>query len=307
MLPKLVGLLCALCILAPAGESYAQYSVPSQASSADETELIIATGRPPAEVPKKKSLPWEVGASLNFITSAASLGNKKLAFTDVMLLRLHALMSLGRYDLFMGSDVLPKQPSYTNELVWQGALAGVRTTLGDKNSAWIRGQGGPQLDRNGYWFSAEAAAQYRLALQKVLFFESSLGWSHTQLNFKNDVDRFFFLEEVFTQVGIAIRDPRKGEFAVWLTFDYYLPVLGGPDKDDPDPLSGNALDPQPRVNLHVGALGAVTRNVDLFVEYSILDRGDLEDPMTTLPILHAGFDQKQIVFGFMRHFGGNRP
>ena len=303
---KLAALLCALSILASAGDSYAQFSVPSQASSADEGELLIAIGRPPVEKPKEKSLPWEVGSSLGFITSAASLGDKKLAFTDVVLLRLHALMSLGRYDLFVGNDILPKQPSYTNELVWQGALAGVRTTLGEKNSAWIRGQAGPQLDRNGYWLSAEAAAQYRLALQKELFVETSLGWSHTQLSFKEDVERLFFVEEVFAQVGVAIRDPKDGKFALWLTFDYYVPVLSGPKKGDPDPLTGGALDPQPRVNLHIGVLGGVTRNVDLFVEYSILDRGDLELARTTLPILHSGFDQKQILFGFMRHFGRER-
>lgn len=299
---KLVGLLCALATLTFAGEARAQYSVPSQASSADESELLIATGRPPPVIAKEPSLPWEIGASLNFLTSD-NLGMERLEFTDLVLLRLHALMSLGRYDLFMGSDVLPKQPSYTNELVWQGALAGMRTTLGEKNAAWIRAQGGPQLGRDGYWFSAEAAAQYRYALQRELFFESTLGWSHSQLSFKEDVDRLFYVEEVFTTVGLALRDPRHGKFAVWLNFDYYLPVLSGPDVNNPDPLTGNALDPQPRVNFHVGALGAITKTVDLFVEYSILDRGDLENRATTLPILHRGFDQKEIIFGFMRHFG----
>ena len=35
---------------------------------------------------------------------------------------------------------------------------------------------------------------------------------------------------------------------------------------------------------------------------ALLDRGDLEDGLTTLPILNGGFDQKQILFGFMRRF-----
>ena len=298
-----IALLCALGSLSFARESLAQYSVPSQASSADESELLIATGRPPVIAKDDPSLPWEVGASLNFLTSAPSLGGEKLDFTDLMLLRLHALVSLGRYDLFMGSDVLPKQPSYTNELVWQGALVGMRTSLSEKTAAWIRAQGGPQLGRNGYWFGAEAAAQYLYALQRELFFEATLGWSHSQLNFKEDVDRFFYVEEVFTTIGLALRDPRKGKFAAWLNFDYYLPVLSGPDLNNPDPLTLGALDPQPRVNFHIGALGAITKTVDLFVEYSILDRGDLENATTTLPILHRGFDQKEIIFGFMRHFG----
>ena len=105
---KFIALVCALGTLPFTRESQAQYSVPSQASSADESELKIATGRPPVIAKDDPSLPWEVGASLNFLTSAPSLGGEKLAFTDLMLLRLHALVSLGRYDLFMGSDVLPK-------------------------------------------------------------------------------------------------------------------------------------------------------------------------------------------------------
>ncbi len=300
----LAALLSLLVTLAFTATSHAQYSVPSQASSVDSDEILIATGIiKSAPEKKERSLPWEIGASLNFLTSAPSLGGEQLAFTDVMLLRLHALMSLGRYDLFMGGDLLPKQPSYTNELVWQGALVGMRTSLGESSAAWVRAQGGPQLGRNGYWLNAEAAAEYRYALQRELFFESSLGWSHSQLSFKEDVDRLFFVEEVFTKVGLALRDPRRGKFAVWLNFDYYLPVVSGPGPDDADPLTGASLDPQPRVNVHLGALGAITKTVDLFVEYSILDRGDLEDPTTTLPILHRGFDQKQIIFGFMRHFG----
>ena len=300
----LVGLLV-LVGLAPA--SYAQYSVPSQASQADsESVTMIVDDRKPPQIAVDEKLKWELGASLNFITSDPSLGDTKLSFTDVMLLRLHTLITLGRYDLFFGTDILPKQPSYTEELVWQGALAGIRTTLGKSASVWVRGQGGPQLGREGYWLNAETAVKYHYALQRELFFETSLGWSHSQLSFKDEVDRFFFVEEVFTQVGLALRDPRRGKFAAWLTFDYYLPVLGGPANDDPDPITGASLDPQPRVNVHIGALGAITDNVDLFVEYSILDRGDLEDRRTTLPILHAGFDQKQLIFGFMRHFGRDR-
>ena len=107
-------------------------------------QLLASESQKPY-IAKDSRIPWEIGASLNFITTSEdSLGGEELAFTDVMLLRLHALVSLGDYELFAGSDVLPKQPSYTNELVWQGALAGVRASFGTSWSAWLRAQGGPQ-------------------------------------------------------------------------------------------------------------------------------------------------------------------
>ena len=47
----------------------------------------------------------------------------------------------------------------------------------------------------------------------------------------------------------------------------------------------------------------VSKSVDLFAEVSVLDRGDLDAPATTLPILGGGFDQNRFVFGFNRRFG----
>lgn len=306
---KLIGFLAASLVLgAWAATAHAQYSVPSQASrSGSDDAMEIASS--PIEMVKRKppALPWELGASLNFVTSEESLAGEKLAFTDVMLLRLHALVSLGRFDVFAGTDILPKQPSYTNEHVWQGSLAGFRTNIDKNISVWARGQGGPQLDKAGFWASADAAAQYRYELQDVLFFESSLGFAHTHLFFKEDVGRKYFLDEVFTTVGLALRDPDHGKFGVWLNFDYYYPIFSRPTNGNPDPVTLGSIDPQPRVNMHLGALGAITDNVSLFVDYSILDRGDLETANTTLPVLNTGFDQRQIIFGFMRHFGrGNR-
>ncbi len=277
----------------------AQYSVPSQASQTESQRAVEVSessdGMTMILPEEKKKIPWEMGVSLNFITSEPSLGDKSLVFTDLMLLRLHTLVALGTFELFAGSDILPKQPSYTDELVWQGSLAGVRTTFGSDISAWARGQVGPQLGKNGQWYSGDAAVEHHYALQKMLFVDSSLGWSHTQLVYKDDTANASYTDELFTRVGLSFRDPRKGLFAAWANVDYYLPIV-----------HDAGLDPQPRVNMRLGALGAVTRNVDLFIEYSILDRGDLEDPATTLPALGGGFDQNTLILGFMRHFGPKR-
>jgi hypothetical protein len=243
---------------------------------------------------------------VNFLTSAPSLGGEELEFTDLVLLRLHGLIGLGdSAELFVGTDVLPKQPSYTDELAWQGSLLGVRAKLDKNFSAWARASGGPMLGREGYWVSGDAAVSYRMALEKFIFFESSLGWTHTQLFFDRDTEDPFYVEEVFTKWGLALRD-RKGRLGAWLSFDYVYPVVSDPDLGAPDPVSGGALDPQPRVNFHLGTIVGISKTVSLFVEWSILDRGDLENPFTTLPFLNTGFDQRQLLFGFIRRFG-NKP
>lgn len=296
------------------GQAEAQYSVPSRASSSkkkskskrpppspsqdsDDRRETMTTGEMVMPDPEKDELlPWEIGVSLNFITSEPSLGGEKLEFTDLMLLRLHTLFSFSSFDLFAGADILPKQPSYSDEHPWQGALMGVRTTFADNFSAWTRAQGGPLLGRNGYWAGGDLAVEHHLDLQKFLFVDTSLGFSHTHLLYDEDDGNNYMSDEVFTRIGLSVRDPKRGLFATWLNFDYYYPVHGSPD----------AIDPQPRVNMRLGALGAVSKSVDLFIEFSILDRGDLEDLRTTLPILNGGFDQQTLIMGFMRHFGPER-
>ena len=44
------------------------------------------------------------------------------------------------------------------------------------------------------------------------------------------------------------------------------------------------------------------KNWDLFAEFAIVDRGDMENPATRLPIMDGGFDQQQILLGVTRHF-----
>ncbi len=270
--------------------AWAQYSIPSEAASPARSGS--ARQKIHKEIVREQG--WDIGASLNFLTSDESLGGEDLKFTDLVLLRVHGLISLGRrMEIFAGADFLPKQPSYTDELEWQGGLAGGRVALGEDFAVWLRASGGPQLADSGWWMAADTAAQYKLELEKVLFFEAQLGWAHTQMFFDEDPGEAVWLDEVFTQFGIALRD-KGGHFGAWINFDYYYPVLSNPDA---------LLDPQPRVNFHLGGLVGVSETVDLFVEWSILDRGDLEDPTTILPLLRGGFDQKQLLFGFMRRFG----
>ena len=297
----------ALAAIAGTRTARAQYNVPSQASG--EAQSLEIAGDGERGGPERPGLPigWELGASLDFMTSDPSLGEAKLKFTDVVLFRAHGLLALGkRSELFAGVDLLPKQPSYTDEHVWQSALLGARYRINDSFSAYLRGQGGPGLGHDGYWLVGEAALQYRLDLaENTLFWESALGGTYTQLFPDEPVDRAFWQTELLARSGIAVRE-KRGFFATWLSFTFQFPLVGRPEPDAPDPGSGRALDPQTRVGVALGMVLGVSRTRDLFIEASILDRGDLEDPTTTLPILSGGFDQNRIAFGFNRRFGARR-
>jgi hypothetical protein len=280
----------------------AQYNVPSQARSDELKSLEIASEDPDRPRRKGRSLGWELGASLDFMTSDPTpastdpdLATRKLKFTDVALFRVHGLLALGRRaELFTGVDLLPKQPSYSDELVWQSALLGARYRFCAPWSAYVRAQRGPGLGRDGYWLIGEAAAQLRRELaEKMLFWESALGGTYTQLLPDEPADPLWQVE-LLAQSGIALRE-KKGIFATWLAFTFHFPLA-----------SDRALDPQTRVGLSFGTVLGVSKSVDIFVELSVLDRGDPDDPRTRLPILGGGFDQNRIVFGFNRRFGARR-
>lgn len=299
-----VGLLVVLVVLGLPAIAAAQYNVPSQATG-DSSRMILIAEDPPPEKAEKVDLGWEFGASLDFLTRDRAPGEPALKFTDVVLFRVHTLLAIGKStEVFAGIDLLPKQPSYTDDLAWQGALLGTRATLGKNLSAYLRGQVGPGLDRDGYWTMGEAAVQARVLLaERVLFWESTLGGTYTQLFPDRPLGRSYWQTELLAQTGIAIRE-KRGHFASWLTFGFHFPLAGRP-RPDGDPMV-RALDPQTRVGVQLGMLLGVTKSLDLFFELSILDRGDLEDPQTTLPILAGGFDQNRVLFGFNKRFGTRR-
>jgi hypothetical protein len=285
---------------------WAQYSVPAEATSGQR----VGSARSKVHDELVRAAGWEVGASLNFITSDGlgylggdpTVADRRLKFTDVVLLRLHGLWSVaGSLELFAGTDIVPKQPSYTDELIWQGSSAGVRYGFSNSIAWWARGHGGPQLGRAGYWAGAETAVQYKQALEEVLFWETDLGVNYGRLLFDDDFGAAYWQTEILAKSGIAIREP-KGYFGAWLSFAFHFPVASHPGRDDIDPMTDPFLDPQTRVGMQLGALIGISRTVDLFMEWDILDRGDGIAPETTLPVLNGGFDQKQLIFGFMRRF-----
>jgi hypothetical protein len=287
----------ALVIITATRVAHAQYNVPAQVSGDSRERVVIATGDPAHAPDAKTPIGWELGGSLDFLTSDPTLAGKPLKFTDVVFFRAHGLVAIGKHlELFAGTDLLPKQPSYTDELAWQGALAGARMIVGNA-SVYARGQFGPLLERTGWWSGGEAAAQYRYDLaEQTLWWESTLGGTYTQLFPEHLHPRPLWQTELLAQTGIAVRD-KKGLAATWLSFAFHFPLASQP---------AAVLDPQTRVDVYLGIVLGVTRTLDLFMEVSILDRGDFDNPATTLPILAGGFDQHRLVFGFNRRFGERR-
>ncbi|MDB4958546.1 MAG: hypothetical protein JWO36_6115 [Myxococcales bacterium] len=301
---------CLVIWLVGARLAHAQYNVPSQASGESRTQLIAGDTAPATSTSPstETSVPigWELGASLDFMTADLGPGARKVKFTDVVLFRLHGLVAIGkRLELFGGADLLPKQPSYTDELIWQGALLGARFRFGDTLSGYARAELGPNLGRDGHWLVGESAVQYKRDLaEQALFWESTLGATYTQLSLAPPITKRFWQTELLAQSGLAVRD-KKGTLATWLLFTFHFPLVSRPTSANPDP-TGRSIDPQTRVDVSLGMLIGISKSLDIFAEWSILDRGDVEDPRTTLPILSGGFDQQRILFGFNRRFGERR-
>ena len=249
----------------------------------------------------------EVGGELHFLTSyGGGLGDGALHFTDVMVARAHARYALGGVaEIFGGVDVLPKQPSDTDELVWQGADLGVRIGVGARLAAWARIAGGPLLADAGYWGGADAGLMGRTSVDETIAFQGAIGGSVTPL-FVADGDGTAWLAETVVRGDTILRAP-NGVFAAWIGCALAVPVAHA---DAPAVPGGMDMDPQTRVDVHLGMVYAMVDSWDLFTELSWIDRGDRDAPATTLPMLEGGFDQRQILFGVTRRFDftphGNR-
>lgn len=109
-----------------------------------------------------------------------------------------------------------------------------------------------------------------------------------------------FLTEVAVTGSALFREP-TGHWGSWIGIGYALPIHAS----GTDPTTGQEVDPQPRLDFHIGTVVSIKR-WDLFADLSVVDRGDLAAPATRLPILDGGFDQRQILFGVTRHIASSK-
>ena len=238
---------------------------------------------------------WDVGGELRLITSDQGLGGgPALKLSDVGLVRARIRATASRrIETFGALDVLAKQPSYTDELVVQGATFGVKVAVSRKWALSTQLTGGPTLDDSGYWGGGGTAMIYRAHPDETLSFQVSAGASATALSL-DDTGEDPWLTEVSTGGMIMIHSP-NGWFGMWLGAGLNVPVV-----------HSDGLDPATRLDLTIGTVYAVVDDWDIYVEAGISDRGDAGHPATQLPILDGGFDQRTLVIGVTRRFQGKR-
>lgn len=239
----------------------------------------------------------EVESSFRFVTAPESNltadDDGELRFTDVGIFHAGARYSFARrFEVAAGVDLLAKQPSYLDEPAFDGADLGFRYSLGKNWALWAGGGGGPLLDDAGAWGDAAAGLQARTSIDETIRFQASAGVSGTRLFMGEDSGRPWFTELV--SHGEALLRTPRGEVAGWLGVDYRVPLAD---------IDGTVqIDPKVRLNFQLGFMLGYVNKWDLYMIYAVVDRGDIEEPDTTLPILDGGFDQSQIIFGAARRF-----
>jgi len=240
----------------------------------------------------------ELTAAMRFVTSEPSLGGEALRFSDVGLFDLAGRWSLlRRLEISASVTLLPKQPSYTDEKPWQSVGVALRTPLGKHAALAISGGGGHLMAHEGMWTREALTLEWRKPIADVLSFGISGGLDGLALTAPRAKSAFF--SEVAVSTSALFREP-SGHWGGWVGIGYAVPVT----EQGTDPTTGLEVDPQPRLDFRIGSVLSLVPKWDLYAEYAIVDRGDLSNAATRLPILDGGFDQHQIVFGVTRHLEG---
>jgi hypothetical protein len=238
----------------------------------------------------------ELTGDMKFVMADATPNGAALKFTDLALFDLVGRWSLfGKLELSGSVDFLPKQPSFTDERPWQSAGGAVRAPLGSQAAITLSGGGGHLLDHTGMWSREALALEWKKPIApEFLAFDIQGGVDGITLSAPRSHGAE--ITELSVQTTALFHTPH-GECGAWVGIGYAIPV----QSSGLDPTTGMALDPQPRLDFHAGAVLAIEKTWDLFADFAVIDRGDLANAATRLPILDGGFDQKQIIFGVTRH------
>jgi hypothetical protein len=276
------------------------FDAPKPATMA-ETVAVSGSARGVAEDYLVMPEGGELTGQLKFIMADAVLANEPLKFTDLALFGLTGRWSLfSKLELAASVDFLPKQPSYTDEKVWQDVNVALRSPLGHHVALAISGGGGHLIDHVGMWTREAMMIEWKKPIccdhEQLVAFDLAGGVDGVGLMAPNSGMKNAFLTEISTQAATMFREP-TGHWGAWIGVGYAVPV----QHSGYDPTTELPLNPQPRLDFHVGTVLSLEHKWDLFADFAVIDRGDVNDPTTRLPILDGGFDQKQIVFGVTRH------
>ncbi len=239
---------------------------------------------------------YVAGGRLRFVLADTTpFGGEEASMTDLALFDLFTRASLAdRLELTAGLTTLAKDMTGGDEAVFQGGYGNLRVGLASYAAIDLGANARPLIGDAGWMVTPGAALSLRKSVDRYLRFQGGAGVSWNLL-YVDDQDRSSFVEAgVHGEIVFPM-----GHAGAWLGSDYRVPVT-----DAAGPME---LDPQPRLGFHAGWAFTFVPEWNLYAEYSIIDRGDLADPTTTLPIIDGGFDQSQIVFGVSRRFHDTQP
>jgi hypothetical protein len=237
----------------------------------------------------------ELGGELVFLTSSSGPTRGAIDFSDIGLLRIRARASPAEnLELFAMTQLLIKQPGATDEPLWQGAAGGARFGFAEHFALGLQASAGPLLNDPGFYAGAGPMLLAKVAIDRLVRFELGLGYAFTALQPGRKATRGFMLHEA---VASAEAQLGSGDGAFFVGFEYRLPIASGPAAD--------RLEPGARLGFELGGVLCAGHqdDWDLFALFAVVDRGEADDPATTLPILDGGFDQHQWLIGVQHRFG----
>jgi hypothetical protein len=243
----------------------------------------------------------ELTSSMKFLMTEPSLGGEAMKFSDLALWSVGGRWSFfSKLELSIEASFLAKQPSFTDEKPWQSVGGAIRSPIGKRAALQITAAGGHLIGHEGMWTKEALLLQFRQEIaDEIMQFEVTAGVDGVSLSAPRAPSAF--ITEVALMTSALFREP-TGHWGGWVGLGYAVPVAFRGQ----DPTTGMSVDPQPRLDFRIGTVLSLVKNWDVFAEFAIVDRGDMEDPATRLPIMDGGFDQKQVIFGVTRHIEGKR-
>jgi hypothetical protein len=281
------------------GTAAADSAAPSAVDTASDSVSVQGSYRGVAEDYLVMPRGGELSAQMRFITADAPASGPRdaLKFTDLALFGISGRWSLfSKLELGASVDLLPKQPSDTDEKPWQSVGFSLKSPLGRHIALTVSGGGGHLMNHTGKWTHEALTLEFKKPIDpKFLALDIQAGVNGLGLDAPSTTSSAF-LTEVAVSTTALFHEP-SGHWGAWLGIGYAVPVQAS----GRDPTTEMKIDPQPRLNFHAGTVLSLVPKWDLFVDLGVIDRGELADSTTRLPILDGGFDQTQIIFGITRH------
>jgi hypothetical protein len=247
----------------------------------------------------------QLGAGFAFQTSRAGLEGSPVYFTDVAMLRPYLRISVhDDVEIAAEADILAKQTQGENSVVQSGSMSMIYG-IASHYALYASGSSGKLYNRRGNLLSGSAGLMARKKIEDFLLFEGDFSGGVTELS-SESLGHRAKVDIADVSVGGKIVGMTPGNFKYgaggWIGARFSFPVSQRGDLDTMSMSSSASMDVKPSLDVTLGGVVRM-REWDLWMSYSILDRGDASAPETTLPILNGGFDQNQTTIGVTRRFG----